>query len=206
MGNETLLQSGSRSVNKAGEVPGADFLEHLIGAAQKAEKFMLAEFGSLRADQLNWTHDTESWSIGQCLDHIVVTDTLYFPDFEKIMEGSYRMNFWEKFSPFSNLFGKMLVNQVSEIPTRKFKSPRSFRPAPQPVGIEIITRFSKHQDTLVAFMQAVKPEQLRKLRISSPASPFVTYNLQQALQMMVQHQYRHLNQAIRVKTRTGFPH
>ena len=206
MGNETLLQSGSRQVNKASEEPGADFLGHLIGAAQKAEKFMLAEFGSLRADQLNWNHDTESWSIGQCLDHIVVTDTLYFPDFEKIMEGSYRMNFWEKYSPLSNLFGKMLVNQVSEVPTRKFKSPRSFRPEQQPIGTEIITRFSKHQDTLVNFMQSVKPEQLRKIRISSPASRFVTYNLQQALQMMVQHQYRHLNQAIRVKTRTGFPH
>lgn len=166
---------------------------------------MLSEFGSLRADQLNWINDSESWSIGQCLDHIIVTDTLYFPHFEKILAGSFEMDFWEKWSPFSKMFGRMLVNQLGEVATKKFKSPRSFRPDTHPIGTEVITRFSKHQDTLIFFMESLQPGQIDRIRLHSPASRFVTYSLGNALQMIVQHQYRHLNQAVRVKSRGGFP-
>lgn len=166
---------------------------------------MLSEFGSLSNEQLNWKPDAESWSIAQCLDHIVVTDTLYFPVFEAIREGRYKMNFWQKWSPFSGMFGRMLVGQLAEVATKKFKSPPSFRPDSNPIGQEVITRFSKHQDTLIEFIKDLQPGQADKIRISSPASGAVTYSLSHALQMLTQHQYRHLNQAVRVKTRDGFP-
>lgn len=178
---------------------------HLAAATRKAEQFMLAEFSHLRADQLNWKPEADSWSIGQCLEHIIQTDILYFPAFQQILAGDFRMNTWERFSPFSGLFGRMLVDQLGEVAVKKLKSPRAFRPGAQPIGTEIITRFSKHQDSLHDFLVNVKPEQMKKIRLRSPASGFVTYSLGHALQMIVQHQYRHLNQAVRVKSKGGFP-
>jgi len=172
---------------------------------RKAKEWTLSEFGSLNGGQLNWKSDPENWSIAQCLEHIVVVDTLYFPVFEKISEGSYDMSFWEKWSPFSTGFGRMLVNQMNEKVTRKFRSPRSFRPDTRPIGPEVITRFSKHQDTLIQFVEKLDTGHAEKIRITSPASRLVTYSLADALQMLVQHQYRHLNQALRVKNSNGFP-
>lgn len=176
-----------------------------VSLLRKAAQFMQNEFGSLTAEQLNWKPDADSWSIGQCLDHIVVVDTLYFPTFDQIREGTYTMGFWEKWSPFSGAFGRMLVNQLTEVATRKFKSPKSFRPDTRKIGTEVIARFHKHQDTMIEFIESLEPGSAGKIRLSSPASKFITYNLANALQMLVQHQYRHLNQAIRVKNREGFP-
>ena len=177
----------------------------LAAAARKAEQFMLSEFGQLRADQLNWRSDAESWSIGQCLEHIIQTDILYFPAFEKILAGEYRMTPWQRWSPLSGMFGRMLVDQLGEVATKKLRSPRAFRPGQQAHGSEIITRFSKHQDTLLQFLDQVSASQMSSLRLASPAAPLVTYSLGHALQMIVQHQYRHLNQALRVKAKEGFP-
>lgn len=172
---------------------------------RKAEQFMLSEFGSLTVEQLNWSSDAENWSIGQCLDHIVVTDTLYFPVFDAIREGRYKMSFWGKWSPFSGMFGRMLIDQMGEVATKKYKSPASFRPDTKPLGLEVIRRFSKHQDSFVEFIESLQPGQDKKIRISSPASKLITYSVADAVQMLVQHQYRHLNQAIRVKNQHDFP-
>lgn len=166
---------------------------------------MLSEFGSLTVEQLNWSPGGDSWSIGQCLDHIIVTDSLYFPVFDAIREGRYEMSFWQKWSPFSRMFGRMLINQLGEVATKKYKSPKSFQPDVKPLGIEVIRRYSKHQDTFIEFIESLQPGQDKKIKLSSPASKFITYSVADAVQMLVQHQYRHLNQANRVKNMGGFP-
>ena len=45
------------------------------------------EFCALSATQLNWKPHPESWSIGQCLDHLITTNNTYFPMLEQIAQG-----------------------------------------------------------------------------------------------------------------------
>ena len=68
------------------------------------------------------------WSIGQCLDHLIVADCLYFPAFKKLTGGNLKMRFWENWSPFGRLFGKVLVDQVKEKPLRRLNAPRILIP------------------------------------------------------------------------------
>lgn len=180
-------------------------VEHLIGQAKKAEQFVINEFGSLRADQLNWTNHPERWSIAQCLDHLVVSDSLYYPVFAQILEGTYKMSFWQRRSPLSKMFGKLLINQMQETATRKFKSPKAFQPNLTTSGTDIIFRFGKHQDELINYMQELDKKDQLHVVISSPASSFVTYSIADAFQIIIKHQYRHLNQAARMKVEDGFP-
>ena len=184
---------------------GIALIEHLISQAKKAEQFVINEFGSLRADQLNWTNHPEKWSIAQCLEHLVVSDRLYYPIFTKILEGNYKMSFWQRRSPFSKMFGRLLINQMQETASRKFKSPKAFRPNLITSGTDIIDRFSKHQDELVDYMQELNLKNMEQIVISSPATSVVTYSLGDALQIIIKHQYRHLNQAARMKVENGFP-
>ena len=44
-----------------------------------------------------------------------------------------------------------------------------------------------------------------KTIINSPLIPIVTYNLRDTFQFLIQHEHRHINQAIKVKANEGFP-
>jgi hypothetical protein len=46
---------------------------------------------------------------------------------------------------------------------------------------------------------------LDKTIITSPVIGFVTYNLRDAFQFLIQHEHRHINQAINVKHDVNFP-
>src|SRR5688500_6631018 len=100
----------------------------LIKGKEAGEKARNA-FSGLTPGQLNWKPSPDRWSIAQCLDHLLVADLLYFPTMKEITRGNYKMSFWEKFNPFSVLFGRMLVHQVSDKTKKKLKAPAVFTPA-----------------------------------------------------------------------------
>jgi hypothetical protein len=68
-----------------------------------------ATFGSLSAEQLNWKPDEKSWSVAQCFDHLIVTHSLYFPIFDRLIAGDAKPTFWERYSPLSGFSGRFLI-------------------------------------------------------------------------------------------------
>jgi hypothetical protein len=181
------------------------FIENLIERGKVAGEKVKAEFGGLALEQLNWKPAPESWSIGQCLDHLIVTDCLYFPSLKTISEGNYSITRWQRWSPFSSLFGKILVNQLQEKAKSKVKTAKIFYPSSSEINEGIFDRFHKHLDTLIEYITACKEVDLDKINITSPVSTFITYNLRHAFMILIQHEHRHINQAVRVKGQKEFP-
>ena len=178
-------------------------IDELIFKAEDARKKFKDQLSGLSLSQLNWKPGPETWSIGQCLDHLVVSDCLYFPAYKKITEGKYQVNFWQSWSPFSGLFGKMLVSQVQEQPRKKMKTPKALRPTESKVDIGIYERFDKHLDSLLKYIALSAQLDIDKIKITSPVSKFITYSLRNSFLLLVQHEHRHLNQAIGI--RNEFP-
>ena len=174
-----------------------ELVEKVIEKIRHA-KARAIRFNELSAEQLNYKPDEDKWSVGQCLDHLVVSDMLYFPALKKIAEGKYKMKTWERISPFSKLFGKMLADQVTEQVKRKLKAPKVLKPSSSNIDTGIHERFQKHLDTLIAYISACSREDIDKIRITSPVSKFITYNLRHTFIMLSQHLHRHLNQAERI--------
>ena len=81
--------------------------ETMDQVSQQAEKFQ-----SLSSTQLNWKPSENEWSIGQCLDHLIVSNTTYFPTFEKVLHGKYRLGFLQK------------INQISVLSVVTYSKPR----------------------------------------------------------------------------------
>lgn len=159
----------------------------------------------LNPEQLNWKINPDQWSIAQCLDHLVVSDVLYFPVFKKITAGEHQMTKWEKWNPLNFFMGKMLVTGMQEQPRKKFKSPTLFLPQSTPIDAGIYERYDKHLDSLMGYIANCQPVNLDAVKITSPASPFITFSLRHAIQLLVQHQGRHINQALRLKKQRSFP-
>lgn len=181
------------------------FIQQMIHYGREAGEKVKAEFSNLTPAQLNWKPGEESWSIGQCLDHLIVSDCAYFPVLKKITEGNFRESFWENWSPFGWLFGKIMVSQVQEKPRRKLNAPKIFYPDESNIDPGIFERFHKHLDSLAEYISDCRMVDIDKTHITSPAAKFVTYSLRNAIRLLVQHEHRHINQAIRVKSHKGFP-
>ena len=181
------------------------FIEEVLQKGKEARDKVNFEFSGISSEQLNWKVSPESWSIAQCLDHLIVSDNSYFPVLKKISDGTYQMNFWERYSPFSSICGQIMKTQLREQVRKKLKAPKKFRPAASKMGIELFDRYYKNLDSFLEFISNCRNIDIDKTIITSPAIGVVTYSLRDTLQLLVQHEHRHINQAIRVKMREGFP-
>ena len=182
------------------------FIQQMLLKGKEAGERVKAEFSNLSFQQINWKPLPDRWSIGQCLDHLIIADCSYFPALKKITSGNYQMTAWQIWSPFSGLFGKILADQLQEkVKGRLIKAPKVFTPSFSRLDAGILNRFQKHLDTLLEYIAALKNDDIDKIRITSPAAKFITYNLRHTVKILVPHLHRHINQAVRVKQEESFP-
>ncbi|HMQ05411.1 MAG TPA: DinB family protein [Pyrinomonadaceae bacterium] len=163
-------------------------------------------FGNLSAEQLNWKPSEKQWSIAQCFDHLITTHSLYAKDLDRLASGDTKMSFWERYSPLSGFFGRFLIKGLDPKNTKKMTTTAKASPAKSEIGVDIIERFSAHQDDLAEQIrrasEKVDPE---KQIVTSPLLWIVTYSLADALTFIPMHCERHFDQAKRVMANEGFP-
>jgi len=181
------------------------FINTILLKGKEAKEKVQFAFSTLSLQQINWKPSRETWSIAQCLNHLVVSDSSYFSLFTEIIDGSYRMSFWANYSPFSKLFGKLMRDQLQEQVKRRLKAPKKFLPAASQINAEILERYYKNLEDFSGLIAKCRNIDLDKTIITSPAVSFVTYSLRDALQFLMQHEHRHINQAIRIKMNENFP-
>ncbi|HEX8747285.1 MAG TPA: DinB family protein [Pyrinomonadaceae bacterium] len=180
-------------------------LTALIAEAERIRDEAAATFGRLSPAQLNWKPSAEEWSVGQCLDHLILTNRPYFPVFEKIAAGQQQTRLWERVPVLPGLFGKLVLGAVSPESARKVKARKGFVPAASDIDGQITSRFSQHQDELVRLMKATGALEIDKIIITSAIAPFVTYSLLNGYRIIVTHERRHFQQAERVMAAAAFP-
>ena len=181
------------------------FIDTILQRGNDAKEKVGSAFSSISETQLNWKPAPDSWSIAQCLQHLLISHLAYFPVLKQITEGSYSMGFWEKHSPFTGMWGRAMKNQLQEQVRRKMKAPGKIRPTKSEFRIVILDRYIENLDEFLELITNCKDVDLDKTIITSPILSIVTYNLRDAFQFLLQHEHRHINQAIRVKLNSGFP-
>jgi uncharacterized damage-inducible protein DinB len=181
------------------------FINRTIQRGREAREKVLRNFSDLTVKQFNWKSSPDSWSIAECLEHLVISDRAYFSDLQKIMNGQYSMTFWEKYSPFTALLGKMFKDQLQEEPKRKTKTHRKLTPQLSKKNLEFIREYTANLDTFLNYISNCRHADIDETIITSPTIKIITYNLRDALQFLVEHEHRHINQGIRVRDNVNFP-
>lgn len=173
-----------------------DDLEAITAEAQ-------AKFGVLSSEQLNWKPAADSWSVGQCFDHLIRSNIEMEP-VAKLVTGTRKMNFWEKVSPFSGMLGRFLVSSMMK-DERKFKAPSKAIVPPSDVPADVVAKFVEQQTGVAETIRAADKFDWKKTIVSSPFMSAITYSLNDAFKVVVEHEKRHLRQAGRVMKTEGFP-
>lgn len=177
-----------------------DLITSLEGSTNRAGE----TFSVLNEEQFNWKPTAERWSVAECISHIQTANETYFPMLEEISNGTYASSFWERISPLSGFFGRMLLKSVSPETTRKVKTASIFKPAASRYSKSLIDDFRGSNDQLISYMRKIKDEDLSTI-IASPVNVLITYSLDHSLKIMTYHEVRHLNQAENVMKMDKFP-
>lgn len=179
-------------------------LHALINQGETITESVISAFHDLNAIQLNWKPDAQSWSIAQCLDHLIVGNSAYFLTFQQIAESSYKPPFWARMSPFSGYFGKLMLDNFGAEVKKKYKAPPLFQPTQSEIQGTIVQDFIRHQQELLGLygkMEQADPNTV----LASPALGLLTYPLRDTLKFLMGHELRHLGQAKRVLEHPQFP-
>ncbi|PRX54876.1 DinB family protein [Flagellimonas meridianipacifica] len=153
-------------------------------------------FGKLEERDLNWRPESGVWSIAQNLQHLIITNESYFPVFKAIQNGTHKTPALGKIGFFVSFCGKMILKAVEPERKKPMNTFPVWQPKKEVFDQGIVERFVNHQTALIAEVGKMNPFLNDKLVIASPANKNIVYTLEIALDIIVSHEKRHLNQAL----------
>ena len=181
----------------------ANDLEGVMNAIKQISDDVNNSFGSLTAEQINWKPAPESWSVAQCLDHLIKSNEEFFPELDGLAAGTRKNTLWQRFSPLSGIAGAFLVNSLKK-DSQKIKTNQKMTP-PSDIDGGIVSIFCGHQDELVSKLRATNSADWRRVVLTSPFVKIMTYRMDTGVQAIIEHEKRHVRQAKRVIETEGFP-
>ncbi len=181
-----------------------DDIKNLTSELEKISDDAQKTFGGLSGEQLNWKPSVGGWSVGQCFEHLIKTDELFFDEIDKVAAGNRKNSMLENYSPLSGFFGNLLITSLQK-DSRKFKAPSQKIVPPSEIVPNIIELFAAHQSELIEKIKRTGTADWQKTKITSPFMKLMTYRLADGFRIVVEHERRHVRRAKRVLQADGFP-
>ena len=155
-------------------------------------------FSNLNEHQINWKPSAKSWSIGQVIEHLIKTSESYFTITDKLNSKDFKPSMLTKFKFVPKLFGSMIMKAVDPETKRKYKTMGTFTPEMSNVPVNILNKFKESQQQLVKFIEDNIDLILNKTVVPSPINKHIIYHFDTVIDILINHQKRHFNQAERV--------
>lgn len=163
-----------------------------------------SKFGGLNDEQVNFKPAADSWSVGQCFEHLIMTNDQIAGAMMKVADGTHENSFWENWSPLTSFFGNFLIKSMKR-DDKKFKVPSKSIVPPSNIDPQIVGKFIENNAKLIDLFGRIDGVDPEKTVITSPFTGLVTYKLGHGMTIIVEHERRHLRQAERVILVDGFP-
>lgn len=174
-------------------------MQHYAKALDAISREVQATFGPLSAEDLNAKTSQHSWSIAQNLHHLMVVNSSYFPTLEAVSAGRYSPPFAARFGFWARLASRMLLQSVRPDRQRRMKTLKPWEPSGEALPDNIVGLFLDHQTQLQQQLSACEKHLQQGVVIASPTNRNVVYPLETAYELIVNHEWRHLEQAKEVK-------
>lgn len=152
----------------------------------------------LNQSQLNWKPNPESWSVAQVIEHLIKVNSSYYPALQTLHAGTYRLAWTAKIPLLPKFLGRMIVNSVKPTNPRKVRTFPVWEPAQSNLPSNIVNDFFRHQSELKERITSSADLLEKGTLIGSPANPRIVYTLEDAFEIIVTHEERHLGQMKRI--------
>lgn len=179
------------------------WVRRLLASLDDSDHRARALAGSLTAAQLNWRADPASWSIGQCLDHLRITNDVYVKAMSPALTGSPS-------GPVDEIrpgwFGRYFLRTVIEPSPKsiKGKAPAKIVPVTT-VESTVLDQFLASNDIARRFIEKAAAYDVNRVRFPNPFVSLIRFTIGTGLVILTRHEDRHLLQAERVRAHASFP-
>lgn len=181
------------------------YLSELASACEHIAEEAGKKFLVLGEEELNWKPAPDSWSIAQCLEHLVITNKAYYDTMRTTMHNAQLLSASAD-KPFKpTLMGRMMVRMLRPDNRIKIPTVKAMTPAHSTLPPAIVQKFVEVQRELPELLREAQNIDINSVMVHSPFSRLVRFNLGDAFGVIVTHAQRHLGQAARVMQQQDFP-
>ena len=142
------------------------------------------------------------WSAAECLEHMTITSNRFLPTFAQAREKAVRESLHSS-APYSlDIVGGIFL-KILEPPVRfGAPAPANLLPATPTSAKAALEAFLDSQNRIVKELDQSEGISMVNVKVTSPASSLVKYNLYSAYRILAAHQRRHLAQAAKALPQT----
>jgi hypothetical protein len=171
-----------------------------LDAADQCAKEVAKGLTSL---QLNWNPSPGAWSVGQCLEHLRITNEMYLPAITASLSHRPLLKV-QDITPgwFGRWFIRSFIEPSSK--TRKARAPKKIAPGAH-VDPHVLDLFLTSNQATRELVRRASDYDVNRIRFKNPFLPLLRFTVGTGLEIVSGHQRRHLLQAERVKQAADFP-
>jgi len=179
------------------------WVARLNSALENADRRAESVAKGLSSEQLNWRPRPDAWGVGQCLEHLHITNEVYLPAISSALDNAMRANVQEiGLGWFSRWFIRNYIGPDPNAP--RVQAPKKIRPGKQ-VEPFILDAFLGSNRKARELVTRAGDYDVNRIRFKNPFVPLLRFTVGTGLEIVAQHQSRHLQQAERVRQSAGFP-
>ena len=175
----------------------------LISELNAADRRAEVVASGLSLTQLNWQPWQEAWSVGQCLDHLRITNEILVPVLGAALEARQHRSVDEiSLGWFSRWFIRMYI--APNPGGARARAPRKITPVRQ-VDPNVLNSFLRSTEAARALVQQASNYDVNRIRYRNPFIPLLRFTVGAGFEIIAKHAGRHLLQAEGVRRNMSFP-
>jgi len=155
----------------------------------------------LTLHQLNWKPNPAKWSIGNCLDHLAISNEVYL---EALSDALLNQPHPPPPEITPGWLARWFIRTYIAPSSTRAPAPRKIRPAPE-VDASVLDRFLASNVTARALVHRAVNYDVNRIRFANQFVPLVRFTVGTGLEIISKHEQRHLLQAERVRASLGLP-
>jgi hypothetical protein len=180
-------------------------LRALMDQLDENERHVQALVAELDEAQILWQPSPASWSIGQCLDHITVTNRVYLEPMSRAValareRGPRRRGPIRPGAP-----SRWFIRTLEPPPHRRLPAPKKIVPSLGKTRTQLAAEFGREQQRVRDLLLSAAALDLNRTRFVNPLLPLLRFSVGTGLLVIAAHERRHLYQAAAVRRHPGFP-
>lgn len=178
----------------------AQLADELDAADARARRLL----GGLTREQLNWKPSPRVWSVGQCLEHLCLSNEVYVAPMREALAEAPTVRV-DEITP--GWAARWFIRRYIEPATQKkpARAPRKASPVASALDLSIGERFTASNDAMRAVMVRALEIDVNRVRFTNPFVPVIRFTIGTGLLIIARHNHRHLGQAERVTQLARFP-
>lgn len=171
----------------------------LLSVFNGADTRLLNDVKGLSSEQINFKPSAESWSIGQCIEHITKTEGMLLGMVQEMLKKPANPEMRSKIKGEDKQVLTMMEDR-----SKKFKAPDALQPSKTDYDLdELIKNMEKQRAVTLAFINQTSLDDLRNHITQTPNKDYA--DAYRSLLFIAGHSLRHTEQIEEVKAAQGFP-